>query len=78
MKPKQNVILHFNTAYCSIDGKWLSVILNFSDSGIAVKRGGDIFQGVCSFYIKNKLKFEISNNKNISCHNEEFKPENFN
>ena len=27
------------------------------------KKGGDFFQGSCSFYIKNKLKNEIFNKK---------------
>ena len=31
--------------------------------GVAGKEGGDLFQGGCSFYIKNKLKSEILNNK---------------
>ena len=40
------------------------------------KEGGEIFQEGCSFYIKNKLKPEISNEKNFFinknvflCHN---------
>ena len=31
--------------------------------GVAGKEGGNFFQGVCNFYIKNKLKSEIFNNK---------------
>ena len=27
--------------------------------------GGDLFQGACSFYIKNKLIFEIFNDKKV-------------
>ena len=53
--------------------------------GGCCERGGDLFQGGCSFYIKNKL-IEISEifnekylNKNVFlCHNQEFKLGNFN
>ena len=30
---------------------------------VAGKDMGDFFQGVCSFYIKNKLKSEVFNDK---------------
>ena len=35
---------------------------NFLEEG-CWEKGGDLFQGDCSFYIKNKLKSEIFNNK---------------
>ena len=31
--------------------------------GVAGKELGDFFQGGCNFYMENKLKFEISNDK---------------
>ena len=50
-----------------------------------MKEGGDLFRGGCNFYIKNKLKSEIFNdkrkfiNKNLFlCHNYEFKLGNYN
>ena len=46
--------------------------------GLLEKRG-NVIQGGCSFYVNDKLKSEIFKDKtNILCHNEEFKPENFN
>ena len=43
--------------------RWgLDRISNFRE-GIARKESGDFFQEGCSFYIKNKLKYEIFNDK---------------
>ena len=49
----------------------------FLDEG-CWESGGLIFSGGCKFYIKNKLKSEIFNDKKVykqvfSCHNQEIK-----
>ena len=53
-------------------GAELSLLPNFQEGkgewawqsfNVLIFRGGDVFQGDCSFYIKDKLKFEIFNDK---------------
>ena len=40
-------------------------VLTGSERVVAGKDRGEFFQGSCSFYIKNKLKYEIFNDKKV-------------
>ena len=51
----------FSKSLCWGEGGGLGRISIFR--GGCWERGGDFFQGGCSFYIKNKLKSEIFNSK---------------
>ena len=49
------------------EGAWqdLSPQISGSQRVVARKDRGDFFQGDCSFYIKNKLKSEVFNEKKV-------------
>ena len=62
------------SVHSPISARWLSFLQHFQKGGldmISIFSGGCwervrwLFQGISSFYIKNKLKFEIFNNKSL-------------